>query len=67
MRKYVKENNLPWPTVQDKEGQTMKTFGADSFPDYYIIDRYGKVRFADLANAEVDRAVELLLKEKPPQ
>ena len=46
-------------------GLTMKAFRADSFPDYYLIDRSGKLRFADLANSEVERAVELLIKEKP--
>jgi hypothetical protein len=64
MRAYVKENAVPWPIVQDDGRKTMKAFGGDSFPDYYIIDRKGNVRFADLANSEVDRAVELLLKEK---
>jgi hypothetical protein len=64
MRKYVKDNEIPWLIVQDDDRKTMKAFGADSFPDYYIIDRNGKVRFADLANSEVDRAVEMLLKEK---
>ena len=42
-----------------------KTYRVDSFPDYYLVDRKGKLRFADLANREVDRAIETLLKEKP--
>jgi thiol-disulfide isomerase/thioredoxin len=65
MAEYVKEEKLPWPVALDIEEGTVKGFRVDSFPDYYVIDRSGKLRFADLANAEVDRAVEALLKEKP--
>lgn len=61
----VKELQMPWPVAQDGEKATMKSFHCDSFPDYCIIDRKGIVRAADLANAEVDKAVEMLLKEKP--
>lgn len=61
----VKENGLTYLIAQDGEKKMMKAFQGDSFPDYYLIDRQGKVRFADLANGEIDRAVELLLKEKP--
>ena len=41
----------------------MKAFAVDSYPDYYLIDRNGNVRVADLANGDLDRAVEILLKE----
>jgi len=40
-------------------------FRVDSYPDYYVIDRAGNLRIADMANAELDRVVEILLKEKP--
>jgi thiol-disulfide isomerase/thioredoxin len=63
MADYVKEADLPWPIAWDSEGETVKAFAVDSFPDYYLIDRHGNLRFADLANAELDRAVESLLKE----
>jgi peroxiredoxin len=64
MRDAVKELGITWPVVQDGDRAIMKAFHADSFPDYYLIDRKGTLRFADLANIEVDRAVEFLLKEK---
>ena len=41
----------------------MKAYGGNSYPDYFVIDRKGNLRFADLANAELDKAVELLLAE----
>ncbi|MCB8932643.1 MAG: redoxin family protein [Fimbriimonadaceae bacterium] len=64
MKAAVKENGLDYLIAQDGEKKTMRAMHADSFPDYYLIDRSGKLRFADLANAELDRAVEVLLKEK---
>ena len=46
-------------------GAFMKKVGCDSFPDYVIIDRKGLVRVVDLANGEIERAVKVLLAEKP--
>jgi peroxiredoxin len=65
MRKAVKELQIPWPVALDGDKKLFKAVGADSYPDYYVIDRKGRVRFADLANAEVDRAVAVLIKERP--
>jgi thiol-disulfide isomerase/thioredoxin len=56
---------MVWPILFDPEKKYMKALSADSYPDYYLIDRKGVLRFADLANKEVDRAVEMLLAEKP--
>lgn len=63
MAQYVQEQELPWPVAVDVDGQTVKAFQVDSFPDYYVIDRRGDLRVADLANKELDRVVETLLKE----
>jgi len=60
----AKELAMTWPIAFDGPAVTMGAFHCDSFPDYCIIDRKGKVRVCDLANGEVDRAVEALLKEK---
>jgi thiol-disulfide isomerase/thioredoxin len=63
MADYVKEADLTWPIALDTEGETVKAFAVDSYPDYYLIDRKGDLRVADLANGDLDRAVEALLKE----
>ena len=62
--KVAKDLAMNYPIAFDPEGKLMKSFGCDSFPDYVVIDRKGTVRVVDLANAEVDKAVEALLKEK---
>lgn len=65
MKEYVDESeDVIWPVAVDIDEKTVSAFHVDSYPDYYVIDRSGKLRFADLANAELDRAVETLLEEK---
>ncbi len=66
MAAYVKEAGVRFPVALDHEGSTVKDFRADSFPDYYLIDRSGKLRVADLANADLERAVKVLLAEEAP-
>jgi thiol-disulfide isomerase/thioredoxin len=60
----VTEWGMTWPVVMDGAAANLKAFSCDSFPDYCLIDRKGVVRFCDLANGEVDKAVETLLNEK---
>lgn len=65
MKDVVKELGMNWPNLFDGTKSVMKAYGADSYPDYYIVDRKGVLRFADIANSEVERAVQMLLDEKP--
>lgn len=44
----------------------MNTDGVDSFPDYYVIDRSGNLCVANLANAELERVIKILLNENAP-
>ncbi len=71
VRDFVKEQEIPYRVAVDKAdekgGKESVTIGrhiVDSYPDYYLIDRKGVLRYADLANGEVDKAVEKLLAEK---
>jgi hypothetical protein len=63
MAQYVEDEALPWPVAVDIEKKTVTAFRVDSYPDYYVIDRRGALRVADLANSELDRVVAALLKE----
>ena len=54
---------MKYPVAFDG-GKLMKAFKCDSFPDYVIIDRKGITRVVDLANADVEKAVKMLLAEK---
>jgi len=57
-------SKMTYPVAFDPEAKLMKAFGCDSFPDYVVIDRKGIARAVDLANGEVEKMVEALLKEK---
>ncbi len=71
-RDFVAEHEIPYRIAIDKADPKKKgksiTIGelyrVDSYPDYYLVDRNGTLRYADLANKEIDRAIEKLLKEK---
>ena len=63
MAAYVKDQKIPYPVAHDSNGETIKAFNGDSYPDYFVIDKKGILRVADLANAELDRAIEAMLKE----
>ena len=66
MAAYAEEAGIDFPIAVDSEGKTVKAFAVDSYPDYYLIDRQGTLRVADLKNADLERAVKILLAEKPP-
>ncbi len=66
MADYAKSAGIDYPIAIDVDSATTTAFGVDSYPDYYVIDRAGNLRVADLANADLERTVEALLKEKPP-
>ena len=67
MKKFVEKEKISYPVAVDLDGGTVKTYGGNSYPDYFVIDRSGKLRFADLANRELERAVEALLAEAAPE
>lgn len=50
--------------ANDPQGEFRKALIADQDPNFYVIDRAGQLRFADLDKASVEPAVEMLIKEK---
>ena len=63
MKQTVKDKGIKYPVAIDSNGATMKAFKGNSFPDYFIIDRKGNLRWGDIANSDAEKAIELLLKE----
>ena len=66
MADFARAKGIDYPIAMDRDGKTVAAFGVDSYPDYYLIDRAGKLRVADLANPELESAVKVLLAEKAP-
>ncbi|MFP6582171.1 MAG: TlpA disulfide reductase family protein [Candidatus Hydrogenedentota bacterium] len=61
---YVREQKMEYPIAFDSKDNVISSFHVDGFPDYYLIDHKGILRFADVANGDADRAVEILLEER---
>ncbi len=61
---FVREKDIAYPIAFDGNDDVIDRFHVDSFPDFYLIDHQGVLRFADIENSEVDRAVEILLSER---
>jgi cytochrome c biogenesis protein CcmG/thiol:disulfide interchange protein DsbE len=66
MAKVVADRKIEYLTAADVDGKTVEAYRVGSFPDYYLVDRAGKLRIADCRNDAVDAAVEALLAEPDP-
>lgn len=64
MGKTADDKGIKYPVAADADGATVAAFAVDSFPDYYFIDRAGKLRILDCNNDNVEDAIKLLLAEK---
>jgi cytochrome c biogenesis protein CcmG/thiol:disulfide interchange protein DsbE len=65
MAKTAEDRGIKYPVAADLDGATVASFAVDSFPDYYFVDRAGKLRILDCNNDNVEDAIKLLLAEKP--
>jgi thiol-disulfide isomerase/thioredoxin len=64
MAETATKHKIKYPVAADSDGKTEAAFKANSYPDYYIIDRKGILRWADFMNADVEKAIEILVAEK---
>lgn len=64
MEETAKKHQIEYPIAADSTGSTVAAYKVNSYPDYYIIDRKGVLRWADFSNADVEKAIEILLAEK---
>lgn len=66
MQEWMRTNGIDLPACVDADDATIAQYHVDSFPDYYVIDRSGTLRVADLANADLERTLGKLLAEPAP-
>jgi len=66
MAEMAKAQGITYPVVLDPEGKTIAAYRVNGFPDYYLIDRAGRLRVADCRNSSVEQAVQALLAEPAP-
>ena len=64
MPEFVEAQGIDYPVAVDVDGATVSAYKVNSYPDYYLIDKSGRLRFADLSNRELEKAVDLLIAEE---
>jgi internalin A len=60
---YVSPLLMPWPIGIDDADKTKSAWKVDSYPSFYLVDRQGKLRFADIYPEHLEPAVKLLVEE----
>jgi len=48
VRAYVAENKLSFPVLNDPDGQLARRYGVSAFPTTFVIDKSGKIRYAEV-------------------
>ncbi len=61
------ELGLTIPYAADEMGKARAALHVDQDPDFFLVDRAGNLRFADIDTAGVERAVEITLAESADQ
>ncbi len=59
----IERMRIPYAVCMDDEMTTTESYLVNSYPDYFLIDRAGKLRIADCKDARVEDAVLFLLGE----
>ena len=59
----AEKRRVSFPIARDAGGALRRALKVDQDPDFYVIDRAGRLRFADVETASIERAVSSLLAE----
>jgi thiol-disulfide isomerase/thioredoxin len=63
MAEVVAAENIRYAVCADTDGAINRAYRVNSYPDYMLIDRNGKLRIADCRSEFLDEAIEMLLAE----
>ena len=64
MGKVVKIKDIQYPVAIDDSGdKTVNDFAVEALPTYFVIDKEGRLRFADIKRSRIDDAVEYLISQ----
>lgn len=64
MVRVAQRFGIQYPIAIDSVGQTIASYQVNEYPDYYLIDRQGRLRLADCRNGSIEDAIKALLAEK---
>ncbi|XAL99806.1 TlpA disulfide reductase family protein [Phycisphaeraceae bacterium D3-23] len=60
----AEEYDIAFPACVDVDNRTNRAYGPNGFPDYYLLDKHGHLRIADLNHDNVEEAIQALLAEE---
>jgi hypothetical protein len=64
MPQIAREHGIQYPIAVDLNDATAEAYKCDSTPDFYLIDRKGILRWADIETDDLEKAIELLIGER---
>ncbi len=70
IRAATRRFQLPWPVVVDQQGTTWKAYGADGWPNRYLVDPQGALVmkvFGETGNREIETKIRELLAIAHPE
>lgn len=69
LKQVIKKENMTWRSWWDggdTDGPIQRAWNIHSWPTTFVLDSKGIIRFKDVRDDEMERAVESLLKEMEP-
>lgn len=63
-KNFVANEGIEYPIVFDRDDVIAERFRVNHYPSYYLVDRHGRLRMADIVGVEIDDAIEFLLDEE---
>ncbi|MFZ9882403.1 MAG: TlpA family protein disulfide reductase, partial [Phycisphaerales bacterium] len=63
MAATASSKGIEYPICLDAAGKSNAAYMVDGYPDFYLIDRDGRLRGADVANGSIEAAITALLAE----
>src|SRR5262249_14827783 len=64
LRSFLERKQIPWLNIFDgRNGPNCGTWEIEGFPSIFVIDHEGVIRYRDVRGADLDDAVEKLVKE----
>jgi len=63
MAEVARQSRIRYPIVADNGLATIRAYRVDTYPDYYLVDRAGRVRGVDLRTEKIELAIKRLLAE----
>ena len=61
MHGFAVRNGMRWPCLADDANITIADWNVETMPCYFILDRDGKIKYANIHRSELERVVENLI------